>query len=109
MADASASARQMAGDQAVDVTAAQSYRGLRGWIDTVDRLGELSASPARIGTSKWALSPTCSPKRAAASRRQSCLTTCPVMPKASARFTASSLRSNASRSREVASEVSGVV
>src|SRR5881227_3900336 len=43
MADASASARQMAGDQAVDVTAAQSYRGLRGWIDTVDRLGQLSS------------------------------------------------------------------
>ena len=49
MADASASARQMAGDQAVDVTAAQSYRGLRGWIDTVDRLGELK----RVSGAHW--------------------------------------------------------
>ena len=49
MADASASARQMAGDQAADVTAAQSYRGLRGWIDTVDRLGELK----RVSGAHW--------------------------------------------------------
>src|SRR5262249_20250955 len=53
------------------------------------RWGSCAKSMARTGTSRWAPSPTCSPKRAAAARPRSCSTTCPAIPGASARSTGS--------------------
>src|SRR5262249_6369126 len=55
-----------------------------------------SASPERIGMSKWAPSRTCSPKRAAARRPRFCSVTCRVIARATARCMASFLRSHAS-------------
>ena len=74
-----------------------SYRGLRDWIEQVDKLGELQKVSGAHWDREMGASHRCSPKAAKAKRRRSCSTKCPAIPKATARSTASSPRSNGSR------------
>jgi hypothetical protein len=73
MADAAASAGQ--------------YRGLRGWIDLVDRLGELKrVSGAHWDVEMGAITHMLTEKKR---RPPFCSMTCPAIPRATGRFTAS--------------------
>ena len=62
-------------------TGNMAYRGLRGWLEQVEKMGELRRSTAPTGTPRWAASRRCSPRRAAAQRPRFCSTKCPAIPK----------------------------
>src|SRR6516164_6539249 len=89
MADAALSGRQVAG----------AYRGLRGWIDAVERLGELQ----RVSGAHWDIEMGAIThmltEKSGGTAPAFCSTMCPAIAKAAARFTASFPPSNASRSR----------
>ena len=73
------------------------YRGLRGWLEQVDKLGELrKVDGAHWDVEMGAITPYAHGERAAAPRPRSCSTMCRAIRKATARSTGSSPPSVAS-------------